>query len=317
MSNKKTKKSGLAPAAFASDPMAQIDALIKEAKRLKKNQDKINKPKKRFDKGGSNMAKKNFSSKELIKEEGRKLGLARTVAGAQKRKPSEKTFFDAKRKKELAAVSREDMKNAGFTSFGTQSLRKYLNMKNKLGKKPTKSDFTKSTKTDTKKTTTPKKKNLTSTSVGAGAVKTIAGTAAAKSVTEINRKLREKAKGEKKTETKTETKKSRGRVKKDAIKTGFLPKVAGVDIFTKKMRETADAAANKRAPNYMKKDDKKSDNKKRSKSLFKRITGTFMSPEKKSTQKPTVTSQYKKEMSYNMGGSVKVKMSKGGFKGIF
>ena len=83
------------------------------------------------------------------------------------------------------------------------------------------------------------------------------------------------------------------------------------------MRETADAAANKRAPNYMKKDDKKSDNKKRSKSLFKRITGTFMSPEKKSTQKPTVTSQYKKEMSYNMGGSVKVKMSKGGFKGIF
>ena len=83
------------------------------------------------------------------------------------------------------------------------------------------------------------------------------------------------------------------------------------------MRETADAAANKRPPNYMKKDDKKSDNKKRSKSLFKRITGTFMSPEKKSTQKPTVTSQYKKEMSYNMGGSVKVKMSKGGFKGIF
>ena len=151
MSNKKTKKSGLAPAAFASDPMAQIDALIKEAKRLKKNQDQINKPKKRFDKGGSNVAKKNFSSKELIKEEGRKQGLARTVAGAQKRKPSEKTFFDAKRKKELAAVSREDMKNAGFTSFGTQSLRKYLNMKNKLGKKPTKSDFTKSTKTDTKK----------------------------------------------------------------------------------------------------------------------------------------------------------------------
>ena len=54
MSNKKTKKSGLAPAAFASDPMAQIDALIKEAKRLKKNQDQINKPKKRFDQGGSN-----------------------------------------------------------------------------------------------------------------------------------------------------------------------------------------------------------------------------------------------------------------------
>ena len=52
-----------------SDPMAQIDALIKEAKKLKKNQDKINKsnkPKPKFDKGGTNMAKKNFSSKELM-----------------------------------------------------------------------------------------------------------------------------------------------------------------------------------------------------------------------------------------------------------
>ena len=285
-------------------PMEKIDKLINQAKDL-------NKPKKRFDKGGSNMAKKNFSSKELIKEEGRKQGLARTVEGAQKRKPSEKTFFDAKRKKELAAVSREDMKKAGFTSFGAQSLRKYLNMKNKLGKKPTKSDFTKSTKTDTKKTTTPKKKNLTSKSVGAGTVTTVAGTAAATSATEINRKLREKAKGEKKTETKK---------KKDDIKTGFLPKVAGVDIFSKKMRETADAAANQRAPNYMK--DKKEKGKKDFLSIFKT---TDKQKEKKKKlketfgrkQKPTVTSEYKKEMSYNMGGSVKVKMSKGGFKGTF
>ena len=44
-------------------------------------------------------------------------------------------------KKKLADVSKEDMIKAGFTSFGKQSLRKYLNMKNKLGKKPTKSDF--------------------------------------------------------------------------------------------------------------------------------------------------------------------------------
>ena len=35
-----SKKSGLFPAAFGSDPIAQIDALIKEARRLKKNQDK-------------------------------------------------------------------------------------------------------------------------------------------------------------------------------------------------------------------------------------------------------------------------------------
>ena len=40
-------------------PMDKIDKLIKQAKDL-------NKPKKRFDKGGSHMAKKNFSSKELM-----------------------------------------------------------------------------------------------------------------------------------------------------------------------------------------------------------------------------------------------------------
>ena len=45
-------------------PMSEIDKLIEKAKELKKN--KSNKPKPKFDKGGSNMAKKNFSSKELI-----------------------------------------------------------------------------------------------------------------------------------------------------------------------------------------------------------------------------------------------------------
>jgi hypothetical protein len=128
---KETKKSGLAPAAFASDPMAQIDALIKEAKRLKKNQDQINKPKKRFDKGGSNMAKKNFSSKELMMK-------------------SQYAQKNTKPKKKLADVSKEDMIKAGFSSFGKESLRKYLNMKNKLGRKPTKKDF------ETKKKSTVK-----------------------------------------------------------------------------------------------------------------------------------------------------------------
>ena len=89
------------------------------------------------------MAKKNFSSKRLIQDTGRKMGLATTVKRAQDRDPSEKTFFDKKRGKELAAVSKEDMKDAGFTSFGKDSLGKYLNMKKKLGRKPTKKDFIK------------------------------------------------------------------------------------------------------------------------------------------------------------------------------
>ena len=85
----------------------------------------------------------NFSSKKLIQDTGRKMGLATTVKRAQKRDPSEKTFFDKKRGKELAAVSKEDMKDAGFDSFGKNSLGKYLNMKKKLGRKPTKKDFVK------------------------------------------------------------------------------------------------------------------------------------------------------------------------------
>jgi hypothetical protein len=102
-------------------PMEKIDKLIKQAKDL-------NKPKKRFDKGGSNMAKKNFSSKELIM----------------------KATQPKKSKKKLADVSKEDMIKAGFSSFGKESLRKYLNMKNKLGRKPTKKDF------ETKKKSTVK-----------------------------------------------------------------------------------------------------------------------------------------------------------------
>ena len=95
------------------------------------------------------MANKNFSSKRLIQDTGRKMGLATTVKRAQKRDPSEETFFDKKRGKELAAVSKEDMKDAGFTSFGKDSLGEYLNMKKKLGRKPKKSDFSTS-KTSTR-----------------------------------------------------------------------------------------------------------------------------------------------------------------------
>jgi len=102
----------------------------------------------------------NFSSKKLIEDTGRKMGLATTVERAKKRKPSEKTFFDKKRGKELAAVSKEDMKDAGFDSFGKKSLGKYLNMKNKLGRKPKKSDFSDNKNFSSKKLIT--KKNIQS-----------------------------------------------------------------------------------------------------------------------------------------------------------
>ena len=47
-----------------------------------------------------------------------------TIAQAKKAKSK---FFYGKGNKKLAAVTKEDMEKAGFTSFGRQSLRKYLN----------------------------------------------------------------------------------------------------------------------------------------------------------------------------------------------
>ena len=210
-----SKKSGLFPAAFGSDPIAQIDALIKEARRLKKNQDKGKKYKNpkvdKYNQGGSNMGKKkmkngggiteaisNFfgSGTKPVLEPGK--GASPGLSVKEKEKIKRQKMFDknttktnmdlnsnpfkAKKKstvkagtiikplksntkksvssvakKKLADVSREDMMKAGFTSFGTQSLRKYLNMKNKLGKKPTKSDF------DSKKPVQKKNKILDKT----------------------------------------------------------------------------------------------------------------------------------------------------------
>ena len=104
-------------------PMEKIDKLIQEAKELSKA--------KKYNKGGSNMAKKNFSSKELMMK-------------------SQYDQKNTKPKKKLADVSKEDMIKAGFSSFGKESLRKYLNMKNKLGRKPTKKDFETKKKSTTK-----------------------------------------------------------------------------------------------------------------------------------------------------------------------
>jgi len=172
------------------NPTLKIDKLIKKAKEL-------NKPKKIFNQGGSNMGKKKMKNGGGIKEaisnflgsgtkpvfepgKGARPGLSVKEKEKLKRqkmfdKNTTKTNMDlnsnpfkAKKKstvkpgtvikplksntkkstssvakKKLADVSREDMMKAGFNSFGTQSLRKYLNMKNKLGKKPTKSDFVK------------------------------------------------------------------------------------------------------------------------------------------------------------------------------
>tara|TARA_R100000900_G_scaffold126187_1_gene100740 strand:- start:521 stop:1066 length:546 start_codon:yes stop_codon:yes gene_type:complete len=74
-----------------------------------------------------------------LKEEGRMQSLSTTVGAAKKR--NMKTFRDKKTGTEKAAVTKEDMQKAGFKSFGAQSLRKYLNMRNKLGRQPKTSDF--------------------------------------------------------------------------------------------------------------------------------------------------------------------------------
>lgn len=198
---KETKKSGLAPAAFASDPMAQIEALIKEAKRLKKNQDKINKPKKRFNQGGSNMGENTravsdqdrkrvedlLSKLKKVDEPGpvdiknlKKIlsGSGKTISDQDRKKAESvikkfekggnfsskelimKATQPKKPKKKLADVSKEDMIKAGFSSFGKESLRKYLNMKNKLGRKPRADDFRKTIKAKDKNPELKKSKSL-------------------------------------------------------------------------------------------------------------------------------------------------------------
>ena len=58
-----------------------------------------------------------------LMEVGRKGGLSTTIDAAKTRKM--KTFKD-KKGIEKAAVTKEDMQKAGFTSFGRESLRKYL-----------------------------------------------------------------------------------------------------------------------------------------------------------------------------------------------
>jgi len=123
---------------------------VKEKEKIKRQ--------KMFDK---NTTKTNMDlNRNPYKAEKKKSDLkAGTVINSSKSntKPNTKKSTSSVAKKKLADVSREDMMKAGFTSFGTQSLRKYLNMKNKLGKKPTKSDF------DSKKPVQKKNKILDKT----------------------------------------------------------------------------------------------------------------------------------------------------------
>ena len=57
-------------------------------------------------------------------EVGRKASLSKNIGAAKKR--NMKTFKD-KKGTEKAAVTKEDMQKKGFTSFGKESLRRYLN----------------------------------------------------------------------------------------------------------------------------------------------------------------------------------------------
>ena len=217
-----------------------------------------------------------------------------------------KSLRDAQRNKLMFYKGKDGKKKAAVTKeeLGGLSLRDYLNkQQGKTRKKDTKTAKPVATNKDVVKTNNkgrafvaPKERKKVS-SVGSGAATTITGQAKTKSATQINRELKEKIKspkvlGKKVVATNivgagtgTVDKKSANKKNKDVIKTGFLPKVIGKDIFSKKMRETADAAANKRAPDYMKKDNKKSDDKKRSKSLLKRVTGFATKPEVKKNKK--------------------------------
>ena len=137
-----------------SDPMAQIDALIKEAKKLKKNQDKINKLNKpkvnKMSKGGSNMAKKDMSSAKFQFAQRDRVGTSLADAKAKNL-----MFYKGKDGKKKAAVSKTDL--IAFRKRENNpdlTLRDYLNkMQGKTRKKDTKKTTPVVTdkKTDTKK----------------------------------------------------------------------------------------------------------------------------------------------------------------------
>jgi hypothetical protein len=76
-------------------------------------------------------------------------GLSRNVIAAQER--NMKTFLNEADGKEKAAVTREDMTKVGLNPKLTDDLTKYLNMKNRKGRKPIEGDFKTTIKTEDKK----------------------------------------------------------------------------------------------------------------------------------------------------------------------
>ena len=84
-----------------------------------------------------------------LTEAARLSGLSRNVIAAQKR--NMKTFLNEADGKEKAAVTREDMTKVGLNPKLTDDLTKYLNMKNRKGRKPIEGDFKTTIKTEDKK----------------------------------------------------------------------------------------------------------------------------------------------------------------------
>jgi len=127
-----TKGQGLAK----TDPNISLKGITKYIPKGKKVRKTIIKTASQGTKITNNKKESNMSYKQTNQP-------AKSIAEAKRR--GLKTFMgmdkSGMRTKKLAAVSREDMEKAGFKSFGQQSLRKYLNMRNKLGRQPKSSDF--------------------------------------------------------------------------------------------------------------------------------------------------------------------------------
>ena len=206
-------------------------------------------------------------------------------------------FYKGKDGEKKAAVSETDLKAFRKRENNPKlTLRDYLNkMQGKTRKKDTKKTTTTITKQPVKKDVAKRKPTTNIFKVKKGDSTTKSADAKAKikaaqkkqgrGLTISNTAKKVTATNIAGAGTGTGNKKSTNKKNKDVIKTGFFPKVIGKDIISKRMRETANAAANNRAPDYMKKDNKKSDDKKRSKSLLKRVTGFATKPEVKKNKK--------------------------------
>ena len=130
-----TKGQGLAK----TDPNISLKGISKNIPKGKKVRKTIIKTASQGTKIGGDTMMTQKEKQRRLKEEGRMQGLSTTVGAAKKR--NMKTFRDKKTGVEKAAVTREDLTKVGLDPSKKSSLTKYLNMRNKTGKTPTKSDF--------------------------------------------------------------------------------------------------------------------------------------------------------------------------------